>query len=61
MRWHRAQPRGKGPSPRAFHATAILDNNCIAIFGGVESLREGRAERLNILNDFYILDLEQMH
>ena len=61
LRWIKTQPRGKGPSPRAFHSTAILDNFCVAIFGGVESLREGRAERLNILNDFYILDLSEMH
>ena len=61
LRWIKTQPRGKGPSPRAFHSTAILDNFSVAIFGGVESLREGRAERLNILNDFYILDLSEMH
>lgn len=61
MKWQKAQTKGRGPSPRAFHSLAIIDTVNVAIFGGVESLKEGRAERMNILNDFYILDMLEMH
>ena len=39
MRWVKTQPKGKGPSPRAYHSCTMMENENMAIFGGVESLK----------------------
>ncbi|CAG9325201.1 unnamed protein product [Blepharisma stoltei] len=60
-RWNKANTMGHGPSPRAFHGAAIVAQKIMVIFGGLEAIKTGRSERINILNDVFILDLQDMH
>ena len=61
MKWVRAHTIGTRPSPRAYHGSSIISNKVMAVFGGLECIREGRTERINALNDIYLLNIEEMH
>lgn len=61
FRWHRPQTMGHGPSNRAFHGASIVSQKNLIIFGGLETVINGKNLRKNVLNDIYILDMQDMH
>ena len=53
--------KGAVPSPRAFHTATVMDHNGImTLFGGQESVWDGKTEKVNILGDFYLLNLHDL-
>mmetsp|Transcript_32056 Transcript_32056/g.55298 ORF Transcript_32056/g.55298 Transcript_32056/m.55298 type:complete len:554 (+) Transcript_32056:487-2148(+) len=55
---HLLHATGTGPNPRAYHNAALLNSKYMVVFGGVESRKKGVAERVFILNDLFLLDLD---
>jgi N-acetylneuraminic acid mutarotase len=55
---HFLHATGTGPNPRAYHNATLLNSKYMAVFGGVESRKKGVAERVFILNDLYLLDID---
>lgn len=58
---HQLHTTGTGPNPRAYHNAALLNSQFMIVFGGVESRKKGVAERVFILNDLYLLDLDSFN
>lgn len=57
---YKVNAKGNAPSPRAYHAATVMDNGFMVLFGGLESIWDGKTEKLNILGDFYLLNLHEM-
>ena len=60
FKFYKVNAKGAVPTPRAYHSVTVMENGFMAMFGGLESHWDGKTEKLNLLGDFYILNLHDM-